>query len=250
MNQPVKAMIGGGMLAATGKAGKITKHEDGYYRVPLGVYGTRNNVGMLYDERTGLQMFAEGGPLMRQVQKGDLYGEWKHPEREPGWNEDDYVRRIRKVDADRHAIYIAGFDLVPIVDDEGRKATMVVGHIKPWGPYGHYVEEALNDPRQNCCFSVRSITVDDLMRGIKYTKEVITYDWVPEGGILQACKYHAPSLEEYGVELSRRVLLKLQYEQEQNRNLGLEDYDCDFSNVLRELTEANKKDNRPAFMRW
>tara|TARA_B100002019_G_C21218170_1_gene573131 strand:+ start:294 stop:1061 length:768 start_codon:yes stop_codon:yes gene_type:complete len=237
MNAQRSIRLGCTMLGGTDKLGVIKPIDDGYYRVPVGAYNAYNSVGMFYDLNSAMTFFGEGSPLMRQIKKGVLHGEYKHPVREPHWSDQDYIRRIKDVDADRESHHIRNVELIPgHKDEQGRPIVLVVAEIKPSGPFGHILKEKLENRHQNVYFSVRSLTMDDNIRGVKYTRDIITWDFVTEGGIYSANKFNAPGLESYEeVEVTQHSLLALRQEQERNRNLGLEDNSVDYGKLLVEL---------------
>lgn len=249
-------VVFGCTMLAPGKAGVVKRDEHGYFLgVPLGAYGAYNSMEFLYDAQSGVAMFAEGSPLRRQLAKGVLYGEYKHPEQH-GMSDIDYMRRIRTVDMDRVSHHIRSVELVASRDERGRPITLVLGDIRPWGPFGQYVEDALSNAAQNSFFSVRSITMDDRLRQIKYTREIISWDFVGEGGILQANKYNAPALESFTdkeFEITPTLLWQLVDEQKKNKGMGLESSSLDFEHLARELGWARQTHvtpNRPKFMGW
>src|SRR5690606_19484766 len=123
----------------------------------------------------------------------------------------DYIARIRQIDENRICAHIRRVWLEEgQVDDKGRPITVVVGEVRPEGPFGQYVKDAFDNPDRNVYLSVRSLTADDMMRGIKYTRDIITWDYVGEGGIYNANKYASPALESYSeVMLTPEVLWTL-----------------------------------------
>ncbi|ARV77360.1 head maturation protease [Pseudomonas phage Noxifer] len=249
--------IGSTMLAGTNKRGILQPDAEGYYPCPVGAYNAYNSGGYLYDQRTGVAMFNEGSVLMRQVRKGALYGEYKHPEQQPGMSDQAYVARVRRIDPDRYSHHIRDYELRPSTDEHGRPIILVIAWVKPFGPYGKYVEASLQNPAQNTYFSVRSITVDDMMERIKYTKEVVTHDFVGEGGVYVACKAQAPSLEDFDTsvkEITPEVLHDLARQQERRRGLGLEDNGADYAGLIKELgwerVKRTPTTRKPSFMRW
>ena len=225
------------MLNGTGKVGDITPLDDGYYRIVVGAYNAFNSQGMYYDIGSVKHFFGETSPLMRQIQKGVLIGEWKHPKREHWMSDEDYVQRLRVSDIDRESHTFRRITLEPGKDEKGRPVYLVVAELKPSGPYGSYLQEKLDNPHQNVYFSVRSLTMDDLMRGIKYTRELITWDCVAEGGIYVANKMMSPGIESFAeVEVTQSVLVNLERQQRKNRLQGLEDHDTfDYGGLLTEL---------------
>lgn len=253
--QPARQTVRiGATMLAPGKQGILTPDAQGYYRCPVGAYNAYNSGGFLYDAQSGLSMFQRGSQLMRQLEKGCLYGEWKHPEKQPGWSDQYYVQRIRRIDMDRVSHHIREYELEPSKDEQGRPITLVLAHIKPYGPFGQYVEDAFKNGGQNVYFSVRSITMDDMARGIKYTREIITHDFVGEGGILQANKYNSPSLEDFesGMELRPDILYAIEREQQRQKELGLESNEPEVGELIKSLgwDKSRVKAKRPSYMGW
>lgn len=248
--------IGSTMLAGTNKQGILKPDSQGYYPCPVGAYNAYNSAGYLYDSASGLSMFQSGSQLMRQAEKGCLYGEYKHPEKLPGMSDQQYLARIRKIDPDRYSHHIREYELVPSRDEHGRPITLVIAWLKPFGPFGKYVDESLNNPAMNTYFSVRSITIDDMMNRIKHTREVITHDFVGEGGIFVAQKHRAPSLEDFkesSIEITPALVHQLAREQEAQTNLGLEHSGTDWNGLIAELGWEKTRGaaaRRPDFMGW
>lgn len=248
--------IGSTMLAGTQKQGVLKPDAQGYYPVPVGAYNAYNSGGYLYDAKSGLAMFTPGSVLMRQVKKGALYGEYKHPEQLPGMSNEAYVQRVRKIDPDRWSHHIRDYELVPSTDEHGRPITLVIAWVKPFGPYGKYVEESLKNPAQNTYFSVRCITVDDFIERVKYTREVVTHDFVGEGGIFGACKHNAPSLEDFKetfMDVRPEHLHAIARQQARRKDLGLESNEPDINPLIESLGwQRQKVETRrtPAFMKW
>lgn len=245
----------GSTMLASNKAGIITPDAQGYYRTPVGAYNAYNSAGYLYEKNSGLAMFQPGSQLMRQIEKGVLYGEWKHPERAPGMSDQAYMTRIRRVDIDRASHHIREYELVPSKDENGRDIVLVIAYIKPWGPFGAHIETAFKTGSQNVYFSVRSITFDDFNTRVKHTREVITHDFVGEGGIFVANKYNAPSLEDFdnGMEVTPETLFAVSREQKRIRELGLEDNSLDVDNLIKELGWDRRRGastRKPSFMKW
>lgn len=238
--------VGNSILATSGKRGILKPDADGYYTIPLGMYGTHNSAGMFYDGPSGAAMFMPDTPLMRRLNKNVLYMEFKHPE--PWENvvldgkvakrymsDNEYLMRIRRIDDDRVCGHIRKLFLDHnAVDEKGRKAIMVYGEVKPYGPYSKHLQDSLDTPDINTYASVRSITRDDMLRGVKYTCEISTWDMVGEGGIYKASKYHAAGLEshsdvdsmltnlESGIVITPETLRKVELESTKRKKLGLE----------------------------
>ena len=191
-------------LRGTGKKGIVKPNEDGYYVTVLGAYGCQNGAGAFYDEASGRKMFEPNSPLMRQLEKGVLYAELNHPSTEPYIDSsgrlDDvkFLRRVWRVEPDRVCAHIRSIWIDPNFRDEnGKRFCAVLGEIRPHGPYGQWVKEAFENGSANAYFSVRSLTEDDNLTRTKYTRAIITYDFVIEGGIAIAQKWLSPALEAF-----------------------------------------------------
>ncbi|QBJ02765.1 head maturation protease [Pseudomonas phage Psa21] len=257
--------ISGSLLTAGGKKGILTPDADGYYTLCVGAYGTHNSAGMFYDAASGVSMFAPDSPLMRRLLKNVLYMEFKHPEpftdllidgrkfRKP-MDDREYLQRIRKIDDDRVCAHIRALTIVDGKDEQGRPCKLVIAEVKPYGPYAKIFQDSITNPHINTYCSVRSITQDDVMRGIKYTREISTWDFVGEGGIYVAGKHNSPALENFEsneMTINPTTLWGMQDEAERRKRLGLESAaTLDVTDLIRNLGwERRPAVRRPAYMR-
>lgn len=264
--------VGCSMLAGTNKRGILPADAEGYYTLVVGSYGTQNSAGMFYDEASGVAMFEPNSSLMRRLKKGVLFMEFKHPEpyqdllidgrvvRKP-MSEAEYLMRIRSIDDNRVCAHIRNLTIVPGVNEQGKPVKMVVAEAKPYGPFAHVFKESLDNPNINTYCSVRSITQDDQYRGIKYTREISTWDFVGEGGIFTANKYTSPALEAFSDEERRiiipertitpDVLWQIQDEANKRSRIGLESADHqDVSNLIEILGwDRAKGIRKPNYLR-
>lgn len=251
--------IGCTMLPAD-KRGILTPSSDGYYTLVLGAYGTNNSAGMFYDMASGVSMFAPDSPLMRRLQKGVLFMEFKHPEpfedllmngqvvRKP-MNDREYLQRIRRIDDNRVCGHIKSLCILDGKDEQGRNVKYIVAEVKPYGPFKQVFQDSLDNPNINTYCSVRSITQDDMMRGVKYTREISTWDFVGEGGILGANKYNSPALESFAdteIIITPTTLWSIEDENKRRANIGMEsDPNLDVSELIKGLGWERKKTLRP-----
>jgi len=252
MNRSVS--MGCTMLMGTQKKGVLKPDHDGYYTVVLGAYGAYNSAGMFYDLQSAVPFFQQGSPLMRMLEKGVLRGEYKHPEKQGGQSDQAFIGRIRQIDSDRVAFHIRNLRLEPGQKDEkGRPVTVVIGEVRPSGPYGQVLKDALDNPHENVYFSVRSLTVDDMMRGVKYTRDIVTWDFVNEGGIYNANKYYSPALESFSqVEVTPTMLWGLAEEQRQQKASGMESNAVDYESLAADLgwSKGVSKPSTPSYLDW
>lgn len=262
---PNQVRMGCTMLAGSGKKGVLEPDADGYFILVVGSYGTENSAGMFYDLATGVSMFQPGTPLMRRLEKGVLYMEYKHPEpfhpNGKQMSDPEYLNRIRKIDDDRVCAHIRALTIVDGVNENGRPCKLVIAEVKPYGPFGKYMEASLRNPHQNTYCSVRSITRDNMQTGVKYTTEISTWDMVGEGGIYTANKYNSPALEAFATKyheghgheviLTPATLMKAANEHLRLKGLGLESSNYDVTELAQNLGwDLAPVQSRPAYMRW
>lgn len=251
---PTVVTVGCTMLAGTSKQGILKPNADGYYTLVVGSYGTHNSAGMFYDEGTGVSMFAPDTPLMRRLKKGVLFAEFKHPEpfqdlliqgkavRAP-MNDGQYLMRIRQIDDNRVCGHIRSLSIIDGTNENGKQVKLVVAEIKPYGPFKQVLQDSLDNPSINTYFSVRSITQDDNARGIKYTREISTWDFVGEGGIFTANKYNSPALESFAEServITPDVLWAVQDEARKRANIGMECAGGDVTELAESLGWSRK----------
>lgn len=214
-------------LAGTNKAGKLTPDEDGYYTLVLGALDVFNSGGAYYPLETAKHVFEKSSSLMRRIAEGNCKGECGHPKPKSGQNTRDFMGRVMQIEETNICCHFRSVYLE--TSDEkspnGRPIVLVMGEVKPSGPRGPALKEALENPHENVCFSVRSLTNDKRsMTGIlqKNIKTIITWDWVTEPGISKATKYNNPSLESMAETIVTPEHLCAVEEQAQDRGVSME----------------------------
>lgn len=184
--------------ADSGKQGVYKPDANGYFQVLLGGFGLDNSSGHYYTPDRIKDVFSQSSELMERVNNGMLYGEWGHPKMDPGMTNRDFLIKLIVLHEEQISHHIKKLEL----DDNyqlsnGKTCIACYGWVKPFGPKGEILQEALTNPDQNCCFSIRSLTMDKEVGG-RITKDIvkiITWDAVLEPGIHIADKYHNPALE-------------------------------------------------------
>lgn len=156
--------------------------KSGYYTVPLAVIGiTTQNKTYYIPEAFEAGMNGPNSPFAMQVKSGNMFGEFGHPftkdlERIGLVMEQNYSHHIRKV----------WVNALP----DGTK--IVMGEVKPYGPYGKYLEESFASPYINTAFSLRSLCTETINRAMQRIDRVIrhfvTYDSVGSSGYKQSSK--------------------------------------------------------------
>lgn len=243
-------------VALTGINKKSEYKRDGeYYYVCLGALNIFNSTGDFYDAEASRAAFDASTVFKRTCLAGNQYGEDNHPEWEAWMDEKAFLARNERVVTERRALYIREVDLIetdrhcnnlPVVE--------IWGWIKPFGDKGPQLKEALDDPHQNVCFSIRAWIKDKVVNGIKWMMidELITVDWVPEPGVSVSSKYYVEydykiqneklprtlMLESFSVPLTERVLRDIAESQRtvtKERRLGRESY------LGRQVEELSKR---------
>ena len=245
-----------------GKKGVIKPDENGYYTTGLGGLNTLNSAGAYYPLTKEVRsLFESSSSFMRRVSKGVLKAELGHPKMEPGMTDMQYYQRIMDI---REKCVCAHIAEIWLDEEYGRKhpelnnpnLVAILGKVCPSGPYGYVVKQAFENPKENCCFSIRSLTEDHWEKGrtTKVLKTIITYDFVGECGLAIATKFHSPALESYQESeilgeidkpISIGVLQRL-VEQEM-KSISMES-----SSIVKEVYETiiEKPRRRPGYADW
>lgn len=185
-----------------GKKGILTCDENGYYTMPVGALNVFNSAGAYYVLEGAADLFKGSSVFMRRVANGCLKGETGHPKRLPNMSMDEFMSRILSIEETNVCCH---FKEIWLDESYGRNnpqfknANMVaiMAKLKPSGPKGDALKAAIENPDENVCFSIRSLTRDYVERGqvYKVIQQIIGWDWVTEPGIAVATQWSAPALE-------------------------------------------------------
>lgn len=188
-------------LVGTGKKGLLRPDSDGYYTIPVGGLNMHNASGAYYPLAPARQLFEASSSLQRRIKNGCLKGECGHPRKVPGMNMRDFMTRVLDIYEPNVCCHFRRLWLEAdsVKDRNGRYIVAIMAELKPSGPMGPALKEALENPSENVCFSIRSLTNDQVSGGklVKNLKTIITFDWVTEPGIHTADRWHAPGLESF-----------------------------------------------------
>ncbi len=213
------------LLPATGKRG-ILKPIDasGYYAINLGGLDVYNESNAIYVAATAKDLFKSSSHLMRRINGGKLFNELGHPKREVGMTDDQYLIRILTVYENNACSHLRKIHLEEIHDpnlNNGKPFIRIIGEVKPMGQLGLLVEDTFKTADSDACYSIRSITNDQYIGGVRHKnlQEIATWDYVLEPGIRHATKYFTTSTE--GLIISMNVLEKAK-EHALSENFGLE----------------------------
>ena len=195
-------------LVGTTKKGKLNCDPDGYYDVCVGGFDTYNSAGAFYTFSSAQSHFDTSHDFQRRIKNGALFGENGHPVYNPALSKKEWLIRVLTLDPNNKSHHIRELTLDDTVfkNKDGKPMVAVFARVKPAGPHAQALGDSLDNPNENTAFSIRSITQDhiDPRTGtvIKEMQAIATYDWVPEPGISNACKYLHPGLEGHQVAFS------------------------------------------------
>ncbi len=186
-------------LAGVNKAGKLKKDADGYYEVVVGALNFYNSAGQLYVYEQAKELFTSSSQLMRRVSRGALRGEYGHPKMTPGMSSDQFANRVMSIYEENVCCHYREItlDFNRVKDANGNNVIAIVAWVKPSGPNAKALQDSLDNPNENVCFSIRAFTDDYRDKGIvkRVLKTIVTWDYVNEPGISIAEKFKSPSLE-------------------------------------------------------
>lgn len=186
-------------LAGVNKAGTLKKDADGYYEVVVGALNFFNSAGQLYVYEQAKDLFTSSSQLMRRVSRGALRGEYGHPKLLPGMSQDQFANRIMSIYEENVCCHFREItlDFERVKDANGKPVIAIVAWVKPSGPNAKALQDSLDNPNENVCFSIRAFTDDYRDKGItkRILKTIVTWDYVNEPGISIAEKFKSPSLE-------------------------------------------------------
>lgn len=200
------------VLNGTGKKGKLKCDPDGYYDVILGGFDVRNTRGDLWPMSSARPHLEASSGLMKRINQGFLYGEWGHPNKQPGMSHTDFINRVLNVhegNVSHHVKSITVDESGLFAGDGGKPAVVIFGRVKPFGPHAQLLADSLENNAQNTSFSIRTLTRDtkDLMgRATKNILTVVTWDAVLSPGIDFSTKFANPSLETDSVRFTESDL--------------------------------------------
>jgi len=236
-------------LVGVNKAGTLKADARGYYdNVVLGAFDYHNSSGAFYPFEDAKHLFESSSPLMRKIATGNLRGEYGHP-RKGDMDMRQFINRVCDIYEPNISHHIANVRIDNIREASGRQVIAVLGRVKPAGPMGPALREAFENPEEDVCFSVRSLTEDGWVGNVlhKRMKSLITWDFVNEPGINVARKWNNPSLESFAISPQQ---LRLARDIQSRASNGMESAACSvMDQIARDLGWAGKS-NRPPSADW
>lgn len=177
---------------------KQLERDGDYYKVRLGAFNIFNSKKEFYVLGDVEKILTQpDSPLWRKIKNGCLTGEADHPI-VTGMTLQEIIARNARIDRAREAFTIRDIILTKTNEtcknmDVYGSVVLVEAWIRPSGPFGDYLKQDLDDPDKNVCFSIRSMSSDEIVKGvtIKHTKYIFTWDWVQEPGVKLTNKFDA-----------------------------------------------------------
>lgn len=245
-------------LVGTNKAGIVTPDKDGYFTQVLGGLNILNSAGMHYDATSEVvDLFTnKSAVFQRRIARGVLKAEVGHPKPTPNMSEDAYFERLLTIEDKNVCAHISEvwLDDKSFKGKDGTPIIAIMGKVTGSGPHGAMMDKALNNPKENVCFSIRSFTEDKYMAGRTHRaiRNVVTFDYVVEPGIAIAEKFQNPSLE----SLQERVFTQSQVEKAITNHqrvaalAGLESNSFTMNDIFQSFGWVEGKKATGAFKKW
>jgi len=152
--------------------------SDGYWPVILGALGVPTRGGVIYHLPGGPEGIIKASEdLKMKVSSSTLYASYGHPQRKPEYTDSQWISANLRVSEETQCAHISevSFD----IGRYGPGTALVWGKIKPFGPYGKYVEEGLKNKKMSLSWSIRCLATDKVVNGITHRiiNNVITWDY-------------------------------------------------------------------------
>lgn len=190
----------------------LEKDASGYYKICLGAINSFNKKGEFY-LADGFEdiLTNPSSPLAIKLKEKNLVGEANHPAIKSNMSKQDFMERVLRIELNNTSHHIKSVFTQPTniscgIPGKGN-IIAVMGWVKPIGHLGKTLQDALDNPEQNVCFSVRSFTNDERIGGVTYKKfaTIVTWDWVVSPGIKVANK-----LDTFGMESFNDITMDLE----------------------------------------
>lgn len=185
------------------KSGRMKANADGTYTVILGGLNTYNSANQWYVLEESDRLFKQSSIFMSNIRERTVYSENGHPVRANYMTNQQWTQRFLGLDEKEFVCIIEEVWLDPnyakqVSDNRlPSDAVVIMGKVRPTGAKKQVLEEAIANPGQNLCWSIRCIS-DLLDRGamkVRIIRSVITFDLVYSGGLKFSKKDLHPSTE-------------------------------------------------------
>lgn len=251
-------------LLGTNKVGDLKADADGYYEMVVGALNMFNSKKEFYTYEAAKRFFTDSADLMRRVDKGVLRGEYGHPsmdaylglpeqQRQDAWFQRLYELRESEICCHHMKLWL---DFDRVRDKDGNKVIAIISKVKPSGPRGPILEKQLQNKNENVCFSIRSFANRRRFgnRVYKDIVDIVTFDYVNEGGMLNAQKYLSPaleSMESHEMEINRTDLTLIRRSLQKNDGSSLESARIGIDGLFRTMGwDQSAIPDMQRFMQW
>lgn len=177
---------------------RLQPDDNQYYKCTIGAFNTANHNGVLYPFTPSVKaLFDVGGIVRRRLDAGLCKGEYGHPKID-NMDLQTALRRLAIIEPTLTSHTFRSVSLEEARDEYGKGVILVIGEVKPTGPYGDCLNKQLSDREENVAFSIRSFTNNTMINGTqaRIVKDVLTWDYVIEPGISCATQFKYAALEE------------------------------------------------------
>ena len=251
-------------LLGVNKKGIIKPDAQGYYEITVGGFNVHNYGGAYYPLGQAQKLFEESGSLMRRVRSGNLRGELGHPRKE-SMGPNEYFKRLNEIHEEKVCCHFkeVRLDFDNYKSKSGFPMVAVIAKLKPAGPFADTLLKSLENPEEDTCFSIRAAVIPAMEGGreVRYIDDIVTWDYVNEGGIAIARKYYSMALENMGgamAEMGDNLIITpamLEHAvQDTVRTMGLESNDAQALKSLQSrlgwVTPDQKKFAVPSYLNW
>ena len=173
----------------------IKPDADGFYEVCVGEIGDNaiTRGGVSYDAQSLIDCMSDPNSRFNIcLRDGNLCGEYGHPVCEK--RED--IPRLLRIDEHYKSHYFKKIFVSPnLIEHNGQKVQLIMGLLKPCGPFGDILKAELEDPCHNTSFSIRTLClpISGPDPNIQYRKVqlMITFDAVHAPGYDLTSKRHS-----------------------------------------------------------
>lgn len=236
-----------------GKKGIISADSDGYYTMIIGGLNVFNSAGEYYTLNKAKELFEQSSLFMRRVKAGVLKAELGHPRREPGQSDDEYINRILDIRETNICAHFSDvwLDFDNVKDNQGKTVVAIMAKVKPSGPHAKVLQDSLDNPKEDTCFSIRAFTEDTMVGGIKnrVLTSIVTFDFVLESGIHFARKYFNPGLESVSEQSFDKEGLKQLLKTTKNTT-AMESFSNRLKEVLDSYAPSDRGVAKPVYHNW
>lgn len=169
--------------------GNVERREDGCFKVILGSLDTYNVHDEFYLAEGVEELLSTGGyhSFASKLKRKSVKGESRHPFREVGMTDTEFVNRNMIVDntTASHQILEVMLEKTNEVEKPGTCVILIWGWIKPTeNDLGRALKADLLDSEINVCFSIRCFSRIKVINGVisRLITNIITWDWVDNPG--------------------------------------------------------------------